>query len=132
MFNLFFLVTQFPSLITHHSKILCLFGTITYFPSLNIFHTICGSHTCHQCSFFFSSVPKLTEPNEKKEKKKEKEETQNRSNQWKKKKKKKPNSQPKEERKKRSQRTKGAAEYYLWVPYVCLITILSLSYGNWK
>ena len=44
----------FWSLITHHSslKIPCLFGTITHFPSLNIFHTICGPHTCHRCSFF--------------------------------------------------------------------------------
>ena len=51
-----------------------------------------------------------------------------------KKKKKEPNSQPKEERKKKkkSQRSKVAAEYCLWVPYVCLITILPLSYELWK
>ena len=50
----FFFVIQFPSLITHHlsllthhSKIPCLFGIIAHFPSLNIFHTIYESHTCH-------------------------------------------------------------------------------------
>ena len=43
-----------------------------------------------------------------------------------------PNSQPREERKKKSQRSKVAAEYCLWVPYVCLIIILSLSYELWK
>ena len=34
-----------------------------------------------------------------------------------------------EERKKKS---KGAAKYCLWVSYMCLITILSLSYELWK
>ena len=38
--------------VTHHSKIPCLFGTITHFPSLNIFHTICGPHTCHSMQLF--------------------------------------------------------------------------------
>ena len=38
-------VTQFPSLITHHFKIPYPFGTITYLLSLNIFHTVCESHT---------------------------------------------------------------------------------------
>ena len=49
----FFFVTQFSSLITHHSKIPCLFGTITHFSSLNIFHTIHGPHTYHPVQFFF-------------------------------------------------------------------------------
>ena len=63
---LHFLITQFPLLIAHHSSIIthhpslnfphsfgiitqfpCLFGIIAHFPSLNIFHTICGPHTCH-------------------------------------------------------------------------------------
>ena len=65
--------------VTHHSKIPCLFGTITHFPSFNIFHTICGPHTCHPVQlflllflfFFFSSVPKLTEPSKKKKKRTE-------------------------------------------------------------
>ena len=29
------------------------FGIITQFPSLNIFHTICGSYTCHSAAFCF-------------------------------------------------------------------------------
>ena len=30
--------------------------------------------------------------------------------------------------KERKKKSKGAAKYCLWVPYVCLITILSLNY----
>ena len=29
------------------------FGTITHLSSLNIFHTVCGPHTCHSVHFFF-------------------------------------------------------------------------------
>ena len=107
MFGYFFLSLNFrhSSLIIHHSKIPCLFGTITHFPLLNIFHTIYGPYACHSVQLFlflfFSSVPKLTEPSEKKKKhpkhedrtserrRKKKEETQNKPNQGKKKKKKK-------------------------------------------
>ena len=50
-----------------------------------------------------------------------------------KKRKKTQNNQPGEERGKKSQKwSKVAAEYYLWVPYVCLITKLPLSYELWK
>ena len=51
-----------------------------------------------------------------------------------KKKKREPNSQPRRRKgKKKVKRwSKVAAEYCLWVPYVCLITILSLSYELWK
>ena len=45
-------ITRHSSLLTHYSKILCLFGTITHFPLLNIFHTICGLQTCHPVQFF--------------------------------------------------------------------------------
>ena len=64
------LITHNSSLITHHLKIPCLFGTITHFPSLNIFHTICGPHTCHRCSFFifFFQYPNSLNPVEKKKK----------------------------------------------------------------
>ena len=50
------------------------------------------------------------------------------------KKKKESNSQPRrrKEKKKVKRWSKGAAEYCLWVLYVCLITILSLSYELWK
>ena len=41
---------RYSLLITHHSKIPYLFGTITHFSSLNIFHTIC---VVTRCSFFF-------------------------------------------------------------------------------
>ena len=29
------------------------FGIITQFPSLNIFHTVCGPYTCHSATFCF-------------------------------------------------------------------------------
>ena len=88
--------------ITHHSslKIPCLFSTITHFPSLNIFHTICGLHTCHWCR--------------------------------KKKKKKKKNESQRQPRKRKKKKSKGGQKLRLWVFYVCLITILPLSYELWK
>ena len=48
------------SLITHHSSLNFShsFGIITQFPSLNIFHTICGSIPVSRYIFFL--VPKLT------------------------------------------------------------------------
>ena len=120
-----FFVTQFLSFITRYSKILCLFGTITHFSLFNIFHTIYGSHICHQVHFFFFLVPKLIELSEKRrrrnpeqteqvkeeEKKEEEEETQenkesNSQPRRRKKKKKKKNqtTNPREERKKKVKR----------------------------
>ena len=128
----FFFITQFSSLITHHFKYYTCLA-----PSLNFHHSIfftlfVGLIPVTRCSFFFFSIPKLIEPSGKKkmeeEEEEEEEETQNKPNQWKKKKK--PNSQPGEERRKK--RSKVATRYCLWVPYVCLITILSLSYELWK
>ena len=46
------------SLITHHFKIPHPFGTITYLPSLNIFHTVCGLHTYHSVQLFFFPIPR--------------------------------------------------------------------------
>ena len=76
-----------------------------------------------------------TEPVKEDKKEKEKREKKPRTDrsERKKKKKKKSNSQPGEERKKKSQKwSKVAAQYCLWVPYMCLITILLLSYELWK
>ena len=79
LFGFIFLITQFSSLNFHHSSLIThnsslnfshRFGIITHFPSLNIFHTICGPIPVSRYnlfSFFFSlSVPKLTEANIKK------------------------------------------------------------------
>ena len=41
-------------------------------------------------------------------------------------------TEPVKEKKKVKRWSKGAAEYCLWVSYVCLITILPLSYKLWK
>ena len=111
------------SLFTHHLKIPCLFGTITHFPSLNIFHTICGPHTCHRCSFyfFFFSFQYTNSLNPVKKKKKNPEQTEPV-------KKKNRTANPRKEKK----RSKGGQKLRLWVSYVCLITILPLSYELWK
>ena len=55
LFGFIFSITQFPSLITHHSSLNFshLFGIITQFPSLNIFHTICGPIPVSRYIFFF-------------------------------------------------------------------------------
>ena len=58
------LITQFPSLITHHLKYPILFGIITQY-----FSTVCGPHTCHLVKaklfcgphhFLFSHFPSFT------------------------------------------------------------------------
>ena len=92
--------------VTHNSslKIPYLFGTITHFSSLSIFHTICGPHTCHWCNFFFFILPKLIESSEKK-KKKTKQPTQEK----KKKKKKRTNNQCQPRKKKIKRWSKVAA-----------------------
>ena len=79
-----------------------------------------------------------TEPVKEEEKKKEKKKKkprrdQNSERRRRRKKKKNRTANPGEERKKKVKRlSKGAVEYCLWVPYVYLITILSLSYELWK
>ena len=108
-----------------------MFGTITHFPSLNIFHIICGPHICHQCSFFifyffisfFSTQTHWIQWKKKTKRKEKKNRTANPGKE--KKKRTKANASP--ERKK-----KGGQKLRLWVPYVCLITILPLSYELWK
>ena len=55
-------ITHHSSLITHNSSLNFShpFGIITQFPSLNIFHTICGPIPVSRYSFFFFfSVPNL-------------------------------------------------------------------------
>ena len=39
--------------VTHHFKIPHPFSTITHLPLLNIFHIVCGIHTCHSVQYFF-------------------------------------------------------------------------------
>ena len=95
------------SLITHHSFFHS-FGNITFIFITQFFHTIHGFHTCSQYSFFFffpvPNSPKLIIIIKKK------------------------NSQPR----KRKEKKKKSQKLRLWVPYMCLITILSLSYELWK
>ena len=57
-------ITHRSSLITHHFKIPHLFGTITYLPSFNIFHTVCEPYTYHSIRlFFFFFLLVLRNPN---------------------------------------------------------------------
>ena len=112
--------------ITHHFKIPHLFGTITQYFS----HYLWVLYPSHGAGFFFFfNLFSITEPNEKKKK--------NRTSKRKKKKKKKKrtesNSQPlRRKEKKKSKVVKRCGWYCLWVLYVCLITILPLSYKLWK
>ena len=63
LFGFTFFITQFLSFNFHHSSLNFshLFGIITQFLSLNIFYTIYGPIPVSRYSFFFFSVPKLTE-----------------------------------------------------------------------
>ena len=102
-----FFVTQFSSLITHHLKYhVCLAPSLTSHHSI-FFTLFVGPIPVTGAAFsFFFSIPKLTESSEKKKRL--------------------ANANPKKKK------SKGGQKLRLWVPYVCLITILSLSYGNWK
>ena len=83
-----------------------------------------GPITVTGATFFFSLVPKLTESSEKKR-------TEQTEPMKKKKEKKERKPTPAQERKKKK-KSKGGQKLRLWVPYVYLITILSLSYELWK
>ena len=77
-------ITHYSSLITHYLSLNFShpFGIIIQFPSLNIFHTICGPIPVSRCNFFFLlfffffvfcflfSVPKLSKAIKKIKKKK--------------------------------------------------------------
>ena len=71
-----FFITQFPSLIT-------LKYPTRLAPSLNIFYTVCGPHTCHwmQLLFYFL-VPKLTEPSEKRRRRRRRRRKEKKTSQW--------------------------------------------------
>ena len=134
---------------THHSKIPRLFGTITHFPSLNIFHTILWTPylLLGAASFFFSFFQYPNSPNpviKKKKKKankdqwnkKKKEKKKRTQPRWKKKKRKKEESQwrpvPKEERKVEKKGGKMVKSCGCGSLQVCLFTKMSLSYELWK
>ena len=130
MFGCFFLSLNF-----RHSSLVTLKYHVYLIPSLTSHHSIfftlfVGPYLSPDAAFFFlfSSIPKLTEPSEKKKKKKKKKKKPktDRTSERRRKKKKKRIANPEEEREKK--KVKGAIEYCLWVLYVCLITILPLSY----
>ena len=76
LFGYIFFITQFPSLITHHSslKFSHPFGIITQFPSHNIFFTLFVDHTYQpvQLFLFFFFFSTQTHRSLKKKKKKKK------------------------------------------------------------
>ena len=105
------LITHHSSLITHHLKY-----PTRLAPSLNIFHTIYGTHTYHSVQLFFSQYPNSSNPI-----KKRNPETRT---QWKKKEK-------KARTKDRTQEKKGEKMVKMCgcgSLHVCLITKVSLSY----
>ena len=104
LFGLFFVITQFPSLITRYSSLITRNTTpVWHHHSISITqyfsHYLWVPYLSLIAGFFFF-LPKPTKPGEKK----------NYIQKW----------------------SKVAAGYCLWVPFVCLITILSLSYELWK
>ena len=128
MFGCFFLSlnSRYSSLITLKYHV-CLAPLLTSHHSI-FFTLFVGPIPVTRCSFFFLQYP--NSPNLVEKKKKKEKETQNRPNQWKKKKKKNRTTNIGEEREKK--KSKSVAEYCLWIPYVCLITILPLIYELWK
>ena len=114
---------------------------VCFFSSLNFYHSIfftlfVGPIPVTYCRFFFfpqyPNSPNLVEKKKKKKPKTNRSERKKKKKKKKKKRKKEPNSQPREEKKKSQKWSKVAARYCLWVSYVCLITILPLSYELWK
>ena len=130
-------VTQFLSLITHNSSLNTHFFTFIWQHYFYFHHSIFSHyswvpHLSTGTIFFFFST-QLTEANIKKKLKK-KHRTVNPGKEKKKKterptqEKKKSQRQPKKKKK----MSKGGQKLQLWVSYVCLNTILPLSYELWK
>ena len=113
MFGWLFFITQFPSLITlkYHTRLA---------PSLNIFHTICGPHTCHSVQLFFFFSISLNPVKKKKRKKEKKPKLEGRRTShlvWKEKEKKEDEEThaPNPVKKKKTW-SKVAAKVWQWVP----------------
>ena len=117
------------SLNFHHSSLIILKCHVCLAPLLTSHHLIffilfVSPIPVTRCSFFFFFSTQTHRTFKKKKKTKT-----NQTSERRRRKKKKLNSQPRRRKKKES---KDAARYYLWVPYVYLVTILSLSYELWK
>ena len=146
-FGFIFLVTQFSSLITHHLKYhVCLAPSLTSHHSI-FFTLFVGPIPITGAAFFFFfflsiQYPNSLNPVKKKKKRKEKKNcTANPGKEKKRKKRTKANARPKKKKKKKKiqrqpkkkkKKSKGGQKLRLWVPYVCLITKLTLSYELWK
>ena len=109
------LITHYSSLITHHLKY-----PTRLAPSLNIFHTVYGLHTCHSVQLFFSQYP--NSPNL--IKKKRKKETQKpEPSERRRKKKQELKTEPRKRKGKKMVNRCGCGSLH-----VCLITEVSLNY----
>ena len=124
--------------VTHHSSLITLKYHVCLAPSLTFHHLIfftvfVGLIPVTRCSFFFfffinypnspNLVKKKKDPEQTEPVKEEEEEEEERIEQP---------TQEKKGKKKVKRWSEVAAEYCLWVSYVCLITILPLSYKLWK
>ena len=136
---MFFFITQFPSLITHHFKYYTHLA-----PSLNFHHSIfftlfVGPIPVTHCRLFFFCTKKKkrekkprTDQSERKKKKKKKKRTNPKQTEVKKIKKRTEQPTRRRKEKKKSKVVKSCGWVLFVVPYMCLITILSLSYELWK
>ena len=150
LFGFIFLITQFPSLITHHSIFHIRLASSPNFHHSIFFTLFVGPYlsvgTAFFFFFFFFLVPKLTEANIYiyiYKLKKKKPELKTEPMEKKKERKKKPELKTEPVRKKKKNRTanpekkkvkvvKSCGWYCLRVPHVCLITKMLLSYELWK
>ena len=118
------------SLITHHFKYYTRLA-----PSLNFHHSIfftlfVGLIPVTHCRlfFFYPNSPNLVKKKEKKRKRKKGNPEQTEVKERRRRKKRNPEQPTRRRKEKKSQKwSKVAIGYYLWVPYVCLISILLLN-----
>ena len=134
LFGLFFFITQFPSLNFRHLSLITLNNTPVWHHHSNFHHSIfftlfVGPISVTHCRLFFF-LPKLTEPSEKK--KPEQTEVKEIRRRRRRKEKEKKNRTPKKKGKKKSTVVKSCGWYCCGSLFVCLITILPLSYELWK
>ena len=121
-------ITQFPSLITHHSKYQgCLVPSPSFHHSL--FFTLFGGPTPVTMQlFFFQYLETRTQWRRKKKKKNQ----WRRPNPMKKKGKKKNQWRPNQWERRRKKKVSWSKVAVKWVSHMCLITKMPLSYELWK
>ena len=121
------------SLITHHFKdYIHLAPSFNFHPSI-FFTLFVGPIPVTHCRLFFCQYPNSPNLVKKKREKRNPGQAEVKERRRRKKKKKNRTANQEKKRRRKSQKwSKVATGYCLWVPYMCLITILLLSYELWK